>query len=181
MTVAGLGWTATVLEARPLIVPRRRFVYPAQVEEVERGALELLVRPSADEPFLATCALGFAGGLTGVWPCPGGARLCAVAGGYAYLVDVAAPENWEQVPYRPVLEVLAAPGHGLLLFAGHRRVLAYGSEGRRWESAALSSEGLDRLRVESGRLVGSGWDLLTDRSVPFSVELHSGRLLTGGV
>ena len=54
------SWTAEVLVARPVILPRRHFVYPAAVEEVERGALELMVRPAGGEAFLATCALGFA-------------------------------------------------------------------------------------------------------------------------
>ena len=38
-------WQAEVLASRPLILPGRQFVYPAQVEEVERGALEVLIRP----------------------------------------------------------------------------------------------------------------------------------------
>ena len=156
-------------------------VYPAQVEEVERGALELLVRPAAGEPFLATCALGFAGGLTGVWACPEPRLLCAVAGGYAYLVDTAAPEQWEQVAYRPVLEVLTAPAAGLLLFAGHRTVMAYGIGGKRWETPPLSSEGLDGLRVEQDQLLGSGWELRTDRTAPFTIDLDTGNVGPGGV
>ena len=55
------AWEAEVLARRPLILPGRQFVYPAQVEEVERGALEIMIRLPARFPFLATCALGFAG------------------------------------------------------------------------------------------------------------------------
>ena len=36
-------WKAEVLSARPVILPARHFVYPRDVEEVERGALEVLV------------------------------------------------------------------------------------------------------------------------------------------
>ena len=39
------AWKAEVLASRPLILPGRQFVYPAQVEEVERGALEVMIRP----------------------------------------------------------------------------------------------------------------------------------------
>jgi hypothetical protein len=169
------SWTAAVLPARPLILPRRRFVYPAQVDEVERGALELLVRPSGAEPFLATCALGFAGGLFGVWTCPDPDQLCAIAGGYAYILNTQHPERWEQVSYRPVLEVLAAVDHRLLLFAGHKAVQAYGLRGRVWETPSLSSEGLDGLRVEGDTLLGAGWDLMTDRALPFAVDLRTGK------
>ena len=63
------AWDAEILAARPAILPARHFVYPAQVEEVERGALEVLVRPATSSPFLATCALGFRDPIvpTGIW------------------------------------------------------------------------------------------------------------------
>ena len=127
-------WQAEILPARPLILPPRHFVYPREAEEVERGALELLVRPLAtrdgtvseralkghdfsraesspqegralapaanlsretDQPFLATCALGFrdAAVPTGIWSCPAAEELCAVSGGYAYILDTSAPER----------------------------------------------------------------------------------------
>ena len=40
-------WEAEILAGRPLILPPRHFVYPLQAEEVERGALEVMVRPEA--------------------------------------------------------------------------------------------------------------------------------------
>jgi hypothetical protein len=46
-------WQAEVLPSRPLILPRRQYVYPRHAEEVERGALEVLVRPATGEPFRA--------------------------------------------------------------------------------------------------------------------------------
>ena len=113
-------WEAEVLASRPLILPARQFVYPAQVEEVERGALEIMIRPSwGRAPFLATCALGFAGAdvPTGVWACPDPAWICAVAGGYAYLIDTSDPARWEQVVYRPVTAVTAVAEHDLLVFS----------------------------------------------------------------
>jgi len=42
-------WQAEILPARPIILPARHFVYPREAEEVERGALEVLVRPDAAE------------------------------------------------------------------------------------------------------------------------------------
>jgi hypothetical protein len=38
-------WQAEILAARPLILPPRHFVYPREAEEVERGALEVLIKP----------------------------------------------------------------------------------------------------------------------------------------
>jgi len=170
-------WEAEVLAARPLILPSRHYVYPREVEEVERGALEILVRPASDaQPFLATCALGFRdpAAPTGVWSCPKPEEICAVAGGYAYVIDTAAPERFTMIPYRPVLEVRAASETGLLLFVGHRSILAWGGEGQAWESAKLSDEGVSILGIEEGVLRGAGWEMISDRETSFALDLRSG-------
>src|SRR6202167_6737950 len=82
-------WEAELLAARPLILPPRHFVYPRDAEEVERGALEVLVHPHGApaqrslnaQSFLATCALGFRDPAvpTGLWCAPKPGELCAVS------------------------------------------------------------------------------------------------------
>lgn len=190
-------WSAEILPGRPMILPRRQYVYPNAAEEVERGALEVLVRPGPGEggaraePFLATFALGFRdpSAPTGVWVMPHPDWLCAVSGGYAYCVDVTAPERFVFLRYRPVLQVLTykpasdAPVDGLILFVGHHSVLAWGRGGEAWESDRLSWEGLTDLRIETETtdagvrevLRGMGWDLIQDREIPFTVDLMTGR------
>ena len=175
-------WDAEVLAMRPLILPSRHYVYPREVEEVERGALEILVRPaSAAQPFFATCALGFRDPATptGVWSCPKPEEICAVAGGYAYVIDTAAPERFTMISYRPVLEARAAPQAGLLLFVGHRSILAWGAEGQAWESAKLSDEGVSILGIEEGILRGTGWEMISDRETSFALDLRSGLVSRG--
>ena len=107
-------WRVEILETPPLIAPTRHYIYPQAVEEVERGALQIYFRsrPEADTA-MATFALGFADPTLphGVWSCPNPQQLCAIAGGYAYVVDVHRPEKWMQIPYRPVTWVDAAPEH----------------------------------------------------------------------
>jgi hypothetical protein len=174
-------WTAEVLGSRPLILPRRHFVYPLAVEEVERGALELMVRPEAGEPFLATCALGFASPAvpTGVWNCPNPAMLCAVAGGYGYMIDTRAPEQWRQLEYRPVVEVRPIPEAGLIVFVSFHAIEAWGVAGRLWQSAKLSWEGVRLGQATATELHGWGWEMRTDREVEFVVDLVTGQH-TGG-
>ncbi|HZD47627.1 MAG TPA: hypothetical protein VE178_02670 [Silvibacterium sp.] len=169
-------WSAEILPRRPLILPPRHFIYPKQAEDIERGALEVMVHPAGAEPFLATFALGFAdpAAPTGLWSCPDPAWLSAVAGGYAYLLSASKPERFDQIEYRPVLQVLALPAHRLLLFAGHHSLLALGAAGKTWQTARLSSEGVEIKRVEGDRIEGIGWDMLTDRDVPFTVDLRTG-------
>ncbi len=172
-------WQAEVLATRPLILPPRHFVYPRAAEEVERGALEVLIRPAAPEaqPFLATCALGFhdPAAPTGLWSAPNPEEICAVAGGYAYLIDTTAPERFTMLPYRPVLEIRPLVREGLLLFVGHHSILAWGRDGQAWESEKLSDEGVTIAEVDGGVLRGMGWEMQSDRERPFALDLRSGR------
>ena len=183
-------WHAEVLAARPLILPSRHFVYPQAAEEVERGALEVLIWPggiSPDsgpkrspgaQPFLATCALGFRdpAAPTGLWSTPRPEEICAVAGGYAYLINTAAPERFTMIPYRPVLEIRPLVQEGLLLFVGHQSILAWKLDGKAWESEKLSDEGVTIAGIDGGVLRGTGWDMKTDRDRPFAIDLRSGTL-----
>jgi hypothetical protein len=176
-------WKAEVLASRPLILPARQFVYPAQVEEVERGALEVLIRPSSGPgQFLATCALGFAGDAvpSGIWACPDPAWICVVAGGYAYLMDTCDPARWEQVAYRPVTNVTAVAEHALLVFAGFHSLLAWGPSGRIWETGRLSWDGLRVTEIRGETLLGMGWDMTSDREFEFKVNLKTGDHVGGG-
>jgi hypothetical protein len=169
-------WRAEILKERPLILPRLRFVYPREAEEVERGALEVLVQPEGGEAFLATCALGFADPVapTGVWSCPDPGWVCAVAGGYAYLIDTGRPERFEQVGYRPVLGVHAVEERRLLLFVGNQAIVAYGERGMAWESQRLSDEGISIHALDSSYLFGAGWELATDCERAFRLRLQDG-------
>jgi hypothetical protein len=172
------SWKAEILAARPVILPSRHFVYPLQVEEVERGALEVLIRPEGAAPFLATCALGFRDPIvpTGIWSMPNPHELCAASGGYAYLIDTTAPERFTMLPYRPVLQVHPASDAGLLLLVGHRAIIAWGAQGKAWESAKLSDEGVTVTAVEGFTLRGLGWNLITDQETPFALDLKDGSL-----
>ena len=171
-------WQAEILPARPLILPPRHFVYPAQAEEVERGALEVLVRQDAPGmlPFLATCALGFRDPAvpTGLWSTPNPDDLCAVSGGYAYLISTIAPERFTMLAFRPVLDIRPLPAQGLLLFAGHHAILAWGRNGLAWQSPRLSSEGVTVTAIEGNILYGLGWEMMTDKETPFALDLNTG-------
>ena len=176
------SWVAEILPARPLILPQRTYIYPQAAEEVERGALEVLIRPAGEaaQPFLATCALGFRDPSvpSGLWSAPNSQEICAVSGGYAYLIDTAAPEHFTMLPLRPVMQVWPALEAGLLLFAGHHSILAWGIEGLAWQSGKLSDEGVAITSVEDGILRGTGWQLMTDRETEFALDVKTGNETT---
>ena len=172
-------WSAEILPNRPVILPARHFVYPLEVEEVERGALEVLVRPEGMTPFLATCALGFRDPIvpTGVWSTPNPREVCAVSGGYAYMIDTGDPARFTMLPYRPVLQVHSAVEAGLLLFVGHHAILAWGEKGEAWQSPKLSDEGVSVTALEGMTLRGMGWKMISDKETSFAIDLRTGRLI----
>jgi len=57
---------------------------------------------------------------------------------------------------------------------GHRTILAWGASGAAWESTKLSDEGLTISAIEGARLRGVGWNLMTDKETPFTLDLRSG-------
>ncbi len=146
---------------------------------MERGALEVMVRPAAAQPFLATCALGFRdpAAVSGVWATPDSRQVCCVSGGYAYVIDTMEPEQFMFLSQRPVLEVRAAIEAHLLLFVGYWTVLAWGREGQQWETEKLSDEGITVTAIDGWTLHGMGWTLTTDKETPFVLDLRTGRRL----
>lgn len=185
-TAFSSSWSAEILRTPPLIAPARQFTWPQQVageeDALARGALLLMVKPAAGGNFLATCALGFRDPSlpSGVWACPRPDDLLAVAGGYAYLADTRSPERCQHLPLRPVTSVLPAPEANLILLAGFHTVAALGASGLLWETARLSWEGVTLQEVREGQLQGLGWNMHTDREVPFAVDLTTGAHAGGG-
>ncbi|WP_035355196.1 hypothetical protein [Edaphobacter aggregans] len=179
-------WHAEILKGPPLIAPARQFTYPQQVageeDALARGALQLLVRPATGGQFLATCALGFTDPTmpTAVHACPNPDQLCAVAGGYAYIIDTLHPEHSTHIPLKPVVSIHTDPTNNLLLFTSFHTILAWGPNGEAWHTQRLSWEGIRITSIESHTLHGTGWNLLTDKEVPFTVDLRTGQHHGGG-
>ncbi len=202
-------WRAEILTQPPLIAPARQFTYPRQVageeDALARGALLVMVHPAGAPqsggsptrnsptkssnqtgPFLATCALGFRDPAmpTGLFPCPNPRELCAVAGGYAYVIDTESPERSTQIPLKPVVQVLVLKAYGLLAFAGFHAIVAWGADGLAWQTARLSWEGLRiaglGVGLDGDTLLGFGWNMQTDQEVEFSIDLKTGAHTGGG-
>jgi hypothetical protein len=180
------NWSAEILTRPPMIAPARQFTYPQQIageeDALARGALQLLVRPASGGSFLATCALGFTDPSmpTGLFACPNPQEMCAVAGGYAYLIDTAQPERSTHIALKPTVDVRTAHEQNLLLFVGFHSILAWGPQGLAWETAKLSWEGIRITGIEANTLHGFGWNLMTDKEVLFSVDLLTGQHQGGG-
>jgi hypothetical protein len=179
-------WNVEVLKTPPLIAPARQFIYPQQIageeDALARGALQLMVKPTSGGTFLATCALGFTSPAmpTGVFSCPNPEEMCAVAGGYAYIIDTEQPEHCTHIALKPVVEILPLAAQQLLIFVGFHSIVAWGTNGMAWESARLSWEGVRITSVDGDVLHGTGWNLMTDQEAAFSLDLLTGMHQGGG-
>ena len=179
-------WNVEVLKTPPLIAPARQFVYPQQIageeDALARGALQLIVRPASGGMFLATCALGFTAPVmpTGIFACPNPQEMCAVAGGYAYVIDTRRPEHCTHIALKPVVEIHPLAAQQLLLFVGFHSIVAWGTNGMAWESARLSWEGVRITSVDGDVLHGTGWNMMTDQEAAFSLDLLTGKHQGGG-
>ena len=132
--------------------------------------------PHPTQPFLATCALGFRDPAvpTGLWSCPNPDEICAVSGGYAYILSTTDPARFTMIPYRPVLEIHALTDPCLLLFISHHSIFAWSATGQAWQSEKLSDEGLTIVAREAETLHARGWNMITDKETPFTLDLKTG-------
>ncbi len=176
------GW-ARLLPGPPLIAPARSFVFPLAVpgeeDALARGALWVEAHPAAMAGFVAQCALGFAtaGVAQGLWSL--GDQPLAVAGGYAYLLDLEKPARTALLPLRPVVDVLAEPQAGRAILVGYHAVLVLERDSQ-WQSGRLSWEGVTLTSCEGDVLRGMGWDMRTDEELPFILNLRTRELQGGG-
>lgn len=173
-----------LLEAAPPIHPvEKLYHYPAELEEGDRSGAYVRVIPREGTPGAWTgfFALGFDSDqvVNAICSCPDPGSLCVVAGGYAYVVKAADPAQWFRIEQRPVMDLRALPELRLLLFAGFTSISSLGAAGLRWTTERLSWEGVTITEITGDKLRGRGWDAVTDKEVPFEVDLLTGKH-TGG-
>ena len=70
--------------------------------------------------------------------------------------------------------------NNLILFTGFHTILAWGEHGQAWETQRLSWEGVRITSIEDNTLHGTGWNLLTDKEIPFTLDLLTGHHQGGG-
>lgn len=98
-----------------------------------------------------------------------------VAAGDAYLVNVFDPRSWVEVKVAPVMDVRALTDSGLVVFADFCELTAYDAAGIKWRTERLAFDGLRIDRVDHSGVYGVGWHAPTDRLLPFTVDLQTGR------
>lgn len=115
------------------------------------------------------------GALSGAFSTPNPSRICVVARGDAYLIDVVAPERYQTIDTAgPVLEVRALIKQNLLLLVTPWTITAVGEHGVCWRTRRLAIEGV-RLDEADGNWLAGVADPDSDESRDFAVDLTTGR------
>ncbi|HLJ28649.1 MAG TPA: hypothetical protein VKY85_18215 [Candidatus Angelobacter sp.] len=177
------NYEVKVLESYSLVNPAEKLhQFPAQLEAQDRNGVYLRVTSQTGPTWIGFFGLGFDSPqvASGVYSCPDSNSLCAVVGGYAYVVDVRDPQSWMQIEQRPVVEVKPVPELKLLLFVGFTSIAGLGESGQPWTTERLSWEGLSITGIQGTTLHGLGWDVIADKEVPFEVDLRAGNSKGGG-
>lgn len=140
--------------------------------------LEVGVIPLHGDRWLGKFNFGsdIAPALSGVFSSPNPEKICVVAGGQAYIVQVRQPRDWEvvQIPF-PVTQVVPAPTSEILIFVDFVRVAGFGPDGVAWVTPEISFDGIEILSANGGEAKGRAWSAPEERMVDFSIDLATGR------
>jgi len=171
------NYEVKVLNSAPPLHPLEKlYHYPVELEEGDRSGIYVRIEPRKGQAWRGFFALGFESDrvIHAAYSCPDRDSVCIVSGGYAYVVKATDPADWFRVEQRPAVEIRPLPESGLLLFAGFTTITAVGGMGIAWTTERLSWEGISIVEITGEKLRGRGWDALTDKDVPFEVDLLSG-------
>lgn len=159
----------------------KRLFYPGAAESGGHDGLNVRVFPHESEAWIGIFASGRFGPktITGVFATPNPTKLCVVAEGQAYIVDVANLKEYESLPIVPVIAVRSSVKYRLLIFANHTELLAIGANGIAWRTERLSWDSLKLTTMTDETLCGVFWDIQTESEQSFSVDLATGTH-TGG-
>ncbi|HEY2115957.1 MAG TPA: hypothetical protein VGJ51_12755 [Candidatus Angelobacter sp.] len=176
------NYEVRILEAAPPVHPvEKLYHYPVELEEGDRNGAYVRVTPQSGPAWVGFFALGFDSDqvVSQVCSTPDPESFCVVVGGYAYVVKAAHTAEWLRVDQRPVVDMRVLSQQGLLLFVGFTSITALSRSGIAWTTDRLTWEGLTINSIAGDKLLGRGWDAITDKEVPFEVDLKTGKH-TGG-
>lgn len=171
------NYDASILEELPQPERASHFYFPGAKATGGTDGVLVSVEPRSGPSWLGTFAFGDLNpkGITGLFSTPNPDRLCVVARGRAYVVAAAQPDDVEDVPCVPVLDVRPLPEYGVIVLANHTELFAYGSAGWRWRTKRLAWDSLRITGISNGVITGEFWDIRSEQMSGFSVNIETGK------
>ncbi|MNT75627.1 hypothetical protein D3C72_2145390 [compost metagenome] len=89
------------------------------------------------------------------------------------------PQDWIELPMRPVMGVVVSLAAGAIVLFDYTKFLALKSDGSRWSSPDMSSDGLFKIREFCGRIYGEGWSAPEAKNIEFEIDIATGESVGG--
>jgi hypothetical protein len=118
-------------------------------------------------------------GLYGVFATPDPGRVCCVARGFAYVVDVADPAAAFELAHTDTTAVTAVPEADRLLLSGFIDITAIGHGGVVWRSGRLVLDDLAIVETPRDRIVCTGSIIPGDEMARVVLDAGTGQILEG--
>jgi hypothetical protein len=118
-------------------------------------------------------------GLEGVFATPDPGHICCVAGGFAYVVDVADPAAGAELAHSATTSVKPVPEADCLLLYGFVDITALGQGGVVWRSGRLVLDDLAIVETSRDRIVCTGSIIPGVDGARVVLDASTGRIVEG--
>lgn len=155
---------------------QEHFFYPGASTKGGRDGILVEVRPECGRTWFGTFAFGQVTpkGISGIFTTPNPERLCVVSQGAGYFVSATKPTEWEAIRATPIIDVRPIRAQGIIVFANFTELVAYGPTGMKWRTKRLTWDSLKITEVTDAFIKGEFWDIQSEATANFVVDLASG-------
>ena len=152
------------------------YYFPGASTQGGRDGVLIEVRPEHGQSWLGTFSFGqiTPKGASGIFTTPDPQRFCVVSNGEGYLVSATTPTSWEPIRATPIIDVRSIPAQGIIVFADHTTLIAYGQTDVKWKTKRLTWDSLKIIEVTDTFIKGEFWDIRTEATASFVVDLATG-------
>lgn len=149
------------------------------VSTVPRESQALIVRVKIDDRSWVGMFAEGPWGLDGVFATPDPGRLCCVARGSGYVVNVADPAAGAEFAHAATTTVTPVPAADRLLLSGFSDIAALGQGGVVWRSGRLVLDDLEIVETSRDRIVCTGSIIPDVEEARVVLDAGTGQILEG--
>jgi hypothetical protein len=158
-----------------------RFYFPGALTVGGRDGVTIKVVPQEGPAWIGTFAFG---GLRrneakALFTTPEVGKLLVVSRGAGYFVSASDPREWKPALTVPTTDVRSIHDRGLIVLASFTDLLAYNEKGLAWRTKRISWDDLKLLSTSANEIKGEFWDLQTEATQQFAVDLATGSVEGG--
>lgn len=157
------------------------FAYPGALQDRWVDGLSLRICPRDGRPWVGHFLAGRESRNAASFCCdhPDGIHILVVSRGIGYVVSASNPQDWVELPLRPVMGVSVSVAARSVVLFDYTKMLVLMSDGEKWQTPSLSWDGLKDVEEKEGKILGKGWDAPTGKMVEFEVDIATRKCVGG--